>query len=375
MLPDDLEELTTDVYYYFQKSPKRIREFEQFQAFVESKPHKLLKACQTRLLSLEACVNRLIEQYEALLSYFRSTEDRQAVVRRVRAVFEKPLTKAYLLFFSSPLPIINNFNKLMQRESPLVHILQQQLDGLVPKLLLRFMKQDHVCASLSVVQVDISNEYYLPLDEVFVGDATLQYLESVDEITTADLKKFRETCLSWWCTAAKEALKRLAIEHSLLNNIQWLQPGVQQYGLANQVTTAAGYLPHVVTAENIHTLKEEFMDYCLSPLPLSLKTMTEVDKCWHAVSQLQDLDGATRYLTLTTLAKAILVIPHGNADTERLFSHVGLDETKLRNSLSLSTLNALLVVQFNRQQNCFEFRPSNELLRRCRNAISEVQEQ
>ena len=160
MLPDDLEELTTDVYYYFQKSPKRIREFEQFQAFVESKPHKLLKACQTRWLSLEACVNRLIEQYEAILSYFRSTEDRQAVVRRVRAVLEKPLTKAYLLFLSSPLPIINNFNKLMQRESPLVHILQQQLDGLVRKLLLRFMKPDHVCASPSVVQVDISNEYY-----------------------------------------------------------------------------------------------------------------------------------------------------------------------------------------------------------------------
>ena len=61
VLPDNLEELTTDVFYYFQKSPKRVREWEQFQAFVEAKPHKLLKACQTRWLSLEACVNRLIE--------------------------------------------------------------------------------------------------------------------------------------------------------------------------------------------------------------------------------------------------------------------------------------------------------------------------
>ena len=78
-LPDNLEELTTDVYYYFQKNPKRIREFEHFQVFVESKPHKLLKACQTRWLSLEACVNRLLEQYQAPISYFRSTEDRQAV--------------------------------------------------------------------------------------------------------------------------------------------------------------------------------------------------------------------------------------------------------------------------------------------------------
>ena len=60
VLPDELEDLTTDVWYYFQKSPRRLRQFEEFQSFVECKPHKLLKACQTRWLSLEACINRLI---------------------------------------------------------------------------------------------------------------------------------------------------------------------------------------------------------------------------------------------------------------------------------------------------------------------------
>ena len=98
MLPVNLEELTTDVFYYFQKSPKRMKVFQQFQAFLEVKSHKLLKACQTRWLSLEACVNRLNEQYPALLSYFRSTEDRQAVVRRVKAALETPLTQAYFGF-------------------------------------------------------------------------------------------------------------------------------------------------------------------------------------------------------------------------------------------------------------------------------------
>ena len=45
-LPEELEDLTTDVWY--QKSPKRLRQSEEFQSFVECKPHKLLKACQTR---------------------------------------------------------------------------------------------------------------------------------------------------------------------------------------------------------------------------------------------------------------------------------------------------------------------------------------
>ena len=47
ILPDYLEELTSDVWYYFQKSSKRLRIFEHFQCFVNVKPHKLLKACQT----------------------------------------------------------------------------------------------------------------------------------------------------------------------------------------------------------------------------------------------------------------------------------------------------------------------------------------
>ena len=136
VLSDELEYLTTDVWYYFQKSPRRLRQFQEFPCFVECKPHKLFKACQTRWLSLKASVNHLIEQYEALLSYFRSTEDKQAVVRRVD-VPEKPRIKIYLLLCSA-LPIVNNFNRYMQQQSPILHVLYQELDGLRRKFLLRF---------------------------------------------------------------------------------------------------------------------------------------------------------------------------------------------------------------------------------------------
>ena len=128
---------------------------------MECKPHKLLKACQTRWLSLEACVNRLIKQYEALLSYFRSTEDKQAVERRVKIVLEKPLTKAYLLFLCSALPIVNNFNRYMQQQFQFF-MFSTKIDGLIPKFLLRFMNSEYMCAAEHVSQVCIDNsEEYL----------------------------------------------------------------------------------------------------------------------------------------------------------------------------------------------------------------------
>ena len=136
VLPNELKTLPLMCDTVSKRAQNDYREFEQFQYFVEVKPNQLLKSCQTRWLSLKACVIRLIEQYDALLSYFRSTDDRKAVVQRIKRVLEKPTTKAYLLFLSITLPIVNNFNKFMQQQSPVVHILQQELDGLIRKLML-----------------------------------------------------------------------------------------------------------------------------------------------------------------------------------------------------------------------------------------------
>ena len=88
---------------------------------------KSLSTRQPNIIHEEACVNGLVEQYDALLSYFHSTKNRTAAVKRIGAVLEKPITKAYLLFLSVSLPIINNFNNCMQKQAPFVHLLQQEL--------------------------------------------------------------------------------------------------------------------------------------------------------------------------------------------------------------------------------------------------------
>ena len=113
------------------------------------------------------------------------------------------------------------------------------------------------------------------------------------------------------------------------------------------------------------------MDFCTSPLPPKVTAITEADKYWHAISQIKDcLETEYRYSTLAKLAKAILIIHHGNADTERLFSHIDLNKTKHRNRLGISTLNLLLTVQINVPQKCYEFNPNTELLKTCVNAMN-----
>ena len=64
-------------------------------------------------------------------SHTFETQDKQAVVRRVKILFEKALTKVHLHFLCSVLPIVNNFNRHMQQQSPILHVLYQELDDLI----------------------------------------------------------------------------------------------------------------------------------------------------------------------------------------------------------------------------------------------------
>ena len=172
---------------------------------------------------------------------------------------------------------------------------------------------------------------------------------------------FRDKIRTWWYTCSKEAIKRLPIQNRFLSNLQWLQPGLQQYSLSRQVLIAADCLPQVIKADDKSMLQEEYMDFCTSPLPSEVKAVKEVDLYWHMVGKIKDLSAVElRYLVLTRLAKAILVIPHGNADTERLFSHIGLNKTKHRNCLSIDTVNSLLIIQFNAPQKCYEYTPTKQ---------------
>ncbi|CAB3978632.1 E3 SUMO- ligase KIAA1586-like [Paramuricea clavata] len=67
-----LEDLCRNIYSYFSRSSLRQKEFQEFQEFVKAEPHKLLGIGQTRWLSLEACVRRVLEQWDALRLFFTS---------------------------------------------------------------------------------------------------------------------------------------------------------------------------------------------------------------------------------------------------------------------------------------------------------------
>ena len=61
-----------------------------------------------------------------------------------------------------------------------------------------------------------------------------------------------------------------------------------------------------------------------------------------------------RFENLAKLCKILPVLPHGNADPERLFNMVSKNETDQRSSLLPSTVADLISVKVNASSECYE---------------------
>ena len=72
MVKFDIEEIVVDVFYHFSSSTKRKSGLEKYCNFCDIEYRKILKHINVRWLSLEAAIDRILQQYPALKSYFLS---------------------------------------------------------------------------------------------------------------------------------------------------------------------------------------------------------------------------------------------------------------------------------------------------------------
>ena len=72
MLPGNMEELLIDIFFYLDKSSKRHQSLKKFQILCSIDTHKILKHVSTRWLSLHIVITRTLEQWPALLEFFKA---------------------------------------------------------------------------------------------------------------------------------------------------------------------------------------------------------------------------------------------------------------------------------------------------------------
>ena len=86
----------------------------------------------------------------------------------------------------------------------------------------------------------------------------------------------------------------------------------------------------------------------------------------------QKASGSFTFPIISSVAKLVLTIPHGNADAERVFSIIGKNKVKSKSDLALEgTLSSLTTCKVNQffDEPCYQFEPSTECLIKQRNLL------
>ena len=96
------------------------------------------------------------------------------------------------------------------------------------------------------------------------------------------------------------------------------------------------------------------------------------DVLWNYLSTLQSTDGRQMLKRLSNIAKLILVIPHSNAEEERVFLMVRKNKTPFCPSLSVDkTLPSILTVKLATEEPCHKFEPHSSVVNKTGNVTWE----
>nr|XP_055023092.1 uncharacterized protein LOC129413419 [Misgurnus anguillicaudatus] len=225
----DPEDLCVDVGYWFRGSTNRKGYLSEFCDFHGNEYMEMLQHVSIRWLSLESCVTRILRQYEPLISYFKSLNEKQPRFRRLMDAFSNPLTEVYLLFYQATLPAFSTLNLLLQRERSSIFLLHEEMTKFVRKLCSRFLKPVALqCRDLHDIHYkDPANQ--LPGEKLNVGfttRATLNRLLDTGDVTPQHVQRFQKAALAFLVRAVEYALEKLPLREALLKHARFVD--VQQ---------------------------------------------------------------------------------------------------------------------------------------------------
>lgn len=363
MLPSSVEEFCRDVCNYFSHSSNRLKDLKKCQMFAKIEPHKMLKLSQTRWLSLQMVVNRILEQWNALLLFFTSevSENDDANIGHARHILEalkNPVFKLYLLYLKYVLDIVNRLNLEFQSEDLKLHVLQSRISTLVRTLIRNYVKKEHLLDDLD--KTNFSNpRVFLKLEEIYYGAEVEQFILKT-EINRNDLLGFRTKCLNFYIELVKQIQNRFTFSDDVFECAKILDPKVVYSDKVNSVVKHANLFP--VLVEELETLNTEWR-----MLQDNMDMRKYIDESptafWNKVFKMRnDLD-ALMFPNLKRLITGYMSLPHSSAAAERIFSQANLVKSKLRNSLLTVTESSLLHTKEMLNKNpCYNFKPFKNLI-------------
>lgn len=336
-LPRNIDFLIRETYNWFSHSSKRQIYYKDLFKTMNSgsKPLKIPQLSNTRWISIEPAVSRILEQWNELRLLFQVARRNEHcyMAETLYNMYNDPVNHLYLIYLKPILQEVQIVNKLFESNDVDVCKLYNDLIGLTESISRRILNPT---ARVDVLTQNIASYVDPSLYMGYVFETKLREYNLAQEVE----QNVRRRCVNFTLKLVNELQARLPTNLAVLKKINMfsvqetlkvLKPEIVE--IAQEFTTDATKIDKLVSQwRNINHMQWQ----CTS----------STIEFWCEVLDFKDAAGNNPFLELAGFATMLLTLPHSNADIERVFSQVNLVKTKLRNSLSLTTLNAILYVRF-----------------------------
>ncbi|XP_077357277.1 uncharacterized protein LOC144004157 [Festucalex cinctus] len=358
-IPTQVEYLIRETYNWFSISTKRRDVYKDVYTNINCgpKPLRITKVSSTLWLAIEPAVNRILTHWEELKVHFELTKTREHCYSAdvLHAAYMDKSNYAYLTFLKSILSdvqvAVNSFEG--EQTDPV-----KLLDNLVHLLTSICAKVVNPTATIDILKNAIEGQLNPSPYLGYLFESTLSQLSLAPD----EEKDVRRRCVEFVVALSKELQSRLPDNLEALRNIALfsVEETLLQHreGTAEmiQVAELLGYEPETIVKivsqwRNVHLVKWG-----------STETTIQL---WSQVNNYTDSSGANPFQELCNAALAALSLPHSNAEVARLFGQMSVAKSKLRNGMSLRTLNSVLLVRYGLKlagETCYQHELPAEIL-------------
>jgi len=310
-----VEELCRDIHAYINNSPKRLLKFQEFQEFVNVDSHRLTYASPTRWLSLESVVNRMLEQWSALILFFQA-EALESNIKSAAGILNALTNPIYKLYFSFPgyiLPIINKINREFQSENVVIHTAYSNISAFYRTILSNFIKRHVIKAESDPFSAKFQNpSNFLPESDWNFGSKVESMFndENVKEELKSEISNFRVHCLNFDVELSEQISKRFKGLSDIFPLLKACDPAVARVTGMKSFVPLFTKFPQLINESEYDQVHDEWRSLTFHEV---LSTSENPAEFWCSVKKIKSSDGSLVFPKLANFMLSLLVLPHSSA--------------------------------------------------------------
>lgn len=338
-LPRNLEFLIRETYDWFARSSSRQVIYKELYKSINDgqKPLKIVQACQTRWLSIESAVSRIYTQWLELKTHFSIAKlhERCHTSELLHSMYANDINYAYVSFIYPILIDINRVNKMFESKNTDHTLLCGELTNLIDTLVTKVTLPTH--------KIDIFTQNIRDyLDQrCYLGFRFEKHIQEMKDkgFPREEEEVLRNRCIQFIVCLIDEIKNRLPENITLMKQISRISvEKALHHNKENLVDIMARF---VTSTELIAKIDDQWQQIHL----LRWNETKDTKNFWSEVLKFKDAQGVARFQELATFAITLLVLPHSNADVERLFSSMNIIKNKQRNRMKLTLLKSILKIR------------------------------